>query len=115
MASSTKEPACASCGVPWVDHLGIVGTCARLAEANAKMAELEALRVRETAKEPPPDDQSMLVLAWMRGTHAPKWAKARGWWEEATASNVREKPAHFPYWMPYPGCPVKQAKEPDHE
>ena len=29
------EPSCPSCGVPYVDHLGLVGTCAKLRKAVA--------------------------------------------------------------------------------
>lgn len=29
----TDERKCPSCGVPWTDHLGITGTCAKLQEA----------------------------------------------------------------------------------
>lgn len=30
------EPKCESCGVPWTEHLGIMGTCKRLRESLAR-------------------------------------------------------------------------------
>jgi hypothetical protein len=38
----SDEPKCTSCGVPYSAHLGIVGTCAKLTEALARIAELES-------------------------------------------------------------------------
>jgi hypothetical protein len=39
---TTAPPVCPSCGVAWTDHLGMVGTCAKLREA------IETLRVVRT-------------------------------------------------------------------
>ena len=30
--STESQPHCTTCGVPWVDHMGIVGTCAENAQ-----------------------------------------------------------------------------------
>ena len=32
---------CSTCGTPWVDHLGIAGTCAKLKEAEERVTVLE--------------------------------------------------------------------------
>lgn len=49
MSNDTKESPnlkCTSCGVPWVDHMGIIGTCAE----NIKLKkEIEELRVEVNA------------------------------------------------------------------
>jgi septal ring factor EnvC (AmiA/AmiB activator) len=37
-----SEPACPSCGVPFVDHLGLAGTCQELQSTNATIATLRA-------------------------------------------------------------------------
>lgn len=37
----TDDPKCESCGVQWADHVGIMGTCARLQAAEQRVAELE--------------------------------------------------------------------------
>ena len=34
---------CSTCGTPWVDHLGIAGTCAKLKEAEERVKELELI------------------------------------------------------------------------
>lgn len=37
-----NPPKCESCGVPWTDHLGMIGTCRQLQEARAEIATLKA-------------------------------------------------------------------------
>jgi len=34
---------CPSCGVPWVDHLGMTGTCAKLREATRTLRTLKTI------------------------------------------------------------------------
>jgi len=53
----TTFSTCPSCGVPWVDHLGLVGTCAKLQEA------MEALRVARTWLAVDGNDPDMVKLA----------------------------------------------------
>ena len=44
--SQSQKLKCTSCGVPWVDHMGIIGTCAE----NIKLKkEVEELRVEINA------------------------------------------------------------------
>jgi hypothetical protein len=47
---STPEAICQSCGVPYRDHLGLVGTCAALKEALAELADRKA-RMHTMARE----------------------------------------------------------------
>lgn len=46
--SDAEEPCCPSCGVAYVDHLGLIGTCRQLQEARADIlvlaAEIDRLR-----------------------------------------------------------------------
>ncbi len=43
---------CAWCGVPWTEHLGIVGTCASLQHANAEIKKLrQKIRMLEKRNE----------------------------------------------------------------
>lgn len=38
-----SDPSCPSCGTPYADHLGLIGTCARVQELEAEVARLRAL------------------------------------------------------------------------
>lgn len=38
-----KDPQCKSCGVPYTEHLGLIGTCARLKEAEATIRRFTSL------------------------------------------------------------------------
>ena len=38
--TSTIENKCKSCGVPYIDHLGLVGTCAALSAAHKRERDL---------------------------------------------------------------------------
>ena len=38
----TDEPTCASCGVPFIEHLGLQGMCRELQEANEQIQSLES-------------------------------------------------------------------------
>ena len=46
--SEAEEPRCPSCGVAWVEHLGMIGTCRELQQARADIlvlaAEIDRLR-----------------------------------------------------------------------
>jgi len=35
--SRPAAPTCSACGVPWVDHLGIIGTCRKLEDARSAL------------------------------------------------------------------------------
>ena len=38
-----SEPKCESCGTPWTEHLGIMGTCQRLRECEAELSAAAAI------------------------------------------------------------------------
>ena len=48
MSSPTKKDrftTCQSCGVPWVEHQGIIGTCKRVKQLEAALAQLAECNV----------------------------------------------------------------------
>ena len=44
MSDIENEPSCKSCGVPWVDHMGIMGICAENAKLHKENAKLRKER-----------------------------------------------------------------------
>jgi hypothetical protein len=39
----TDEPKCKNCGVPWIEHLGIEGTCRKLETARTALRVIQTL------------------------------------------------------------------------
>ena len=57
MSDIEKEPSCKSCGVPWVDHMGIMGICAE----NAKLRKERDEAVERLDKLEPPRGASHML------------------------------------------------------
>ena len=100
MSDIENEPSCKSCGVPWVDHMGIMGICAENAklrkERDAARAEEEIKRLRaelKTALDERDDARRMYCIVRMRISNKPEptdTSQSLGWeglWQGRPHSN----------------------------
>ena len=87
-----SEPKCESCGTPWTEHLGIMGTCQRLRDALAREAnyreQIEALLMqRDEALEQRDElaeaiDELGTALFGPADADGKTWRDARAeWWQ----------------------------------